>query len=680
MGIKENRELTRLELQRMDILKRRRKIKRVKTPLSVFRYERQYREILRDVLKQCRAATIEALELYGVQAIQEYKKEYSVDSFNLVISADAWTTAIKELTEKLNLDFTTAAAGGAVAASEIFSKLDRANFKEWRAAQEKVLGITVTTPETWKTDLMQSYRDINTGLITRLTDDTRKKIDQEIIDSITSGDTYNTLKKKIAGSGIDSGVFKSVEYRTELIARDQIGKINGELTRQRQTDIGVESYIWRTAADERVRGTPGGKYPNAKPSHFNREGKVFLWTKPPEGGHPGEAIQCRCYAEANFGDLFEQDELIQTEKPTTKTAQRPGQKPKEGETVYTESISEPLKKIVPPDYNPIRATQTETENILNQIIATPDNNQRNRLQGEFSVNYMLSKSTDPETLAIYQKNYGKIWDGIDPLEYKEIILQTQSMYKRFPALINNQHGLGTKKEMFPIARARITEKATRLVDKANIRDTKPEFYELMRYSKQESITLARLAREKEIKRIAKKAGINKIIIKKRVIASSWSKGTAMDVGDVFVSGVGRVDLSPKMIGVYYNHNFTAKNFKARTAEKLAIRGYHVPVNKVGFWGATTNHELGHQVSDLITGNKKKEMETGVFDIIKSESQKTGKRPGELISKYVEDHGDSPAKYHLINESIAESFSEFYGNTNPSNISARIVEYVTSFLK
>lgn len=45
-------------------------------------------------------------------------------------------------------------------------------------------------------------------------------------------------------------------------------------------------YIWRTVQDSKVRS-----------SHADREGKTFSWTNPPKGGHPGEAYNCRCWAE-----------------------------------------------------------------------------------------------------------------------------------------------------------------------------------------------------------------------------------------------------------------------------------------------------------------------------------------------------------------------------------------------
>lgn len=52
------------------------------------------------------------------------------------------------------------------------------------------------------------------------------------------------------------------------------------------------TYIWHTQGDSKVRS-----------SHADRNGKEFSWNDPPEGGHPGEAFNCRCTAE----DVEEKD-------------------------------------------------------------------------------------------------------------------------------------------------------------------------------------------------------------------------------------------------------------------------------------------------------------------------------------------------------------------------------------
>jgi len=90
------------------------------------------------------------------------------------------------------------------------------------------------------------------------------------------------------------------DRRAKIISRDQISKANAELTQYRQTDLGVEKYKWRTAKDERVRGNPSGRFPNAVPSHYAREGKIFSWSEAPSGGHPGMAVLCRCFADPVF--------------------------------------------------------------------------------------------------------------------------------------------------------------------------------------------------------------------------------------------------------------------------------------------------------------------------------------------------------------------------------------------
>ena len=97
--------------------------------------------------------------------------------------------------------------------------------------------------------------------------------------------------------------FDVTKKRAALLARDQVNKLNGKLDEYRQKQTGVKRYRWRTMKDMRVSGRPGGLYENAKPSHWKREGKIFSWDNPPEGGHPKQRVNCRCYAEPVFNDL-----------------------------------------------------------------------------------------------------------------------------------------------------------------------------------------------------------------------------------------------------------------------------------------------------------------------------------------------------------------------------------------
>ena len=61
----------------------------------------------------------------------------------------------------------------------------------------------------------------------------------------------------------------------------------GYLNQAQQIAMQIEYYVWNTQQDARVRG-----------AHSERDGKIFRWDDPPEGGHPSQDFGCRCYARA----------------------------------------------------------------------------------------------------------------------------------------------------------------------------------------------------------------------------------------------------------------------------------------------------------------------------------------------------------------------------------------------
>ena len=63
-------------------------------------------------------------------------------------------------------------------------------------------------------------------------------------------------------------------------------KFQNELNEARQRAAGVTHYVWRSADDSKVRS-----------SHAERDDRVFPWSHSFPDGLPGEAHNCRCYAE-----------------------------------------------------------------------------------------------------------------------------------------------------------------------------------------------------------------------------------------------------------------------------------------------------------------------------------------------------------------------------------------------
>lgn len=137
----------------------------------------------------------------------------------------------------------------------------------------------------------QNIVEENIGLIRSIKEGKETLFKNKLVSLITGDAKATTISEAI------SKYIDETKGHPATIARDQIGKLNGQLNEYRQQQLGGKKYIWHNSHDSRVSGNPGGKYPKAKPSHWEREGKTYLWSKPPKGGHPGQRINCRCWAE-----------------------------------------------------------------------------------------------------------------------------------------------------------------------------------------------------------------------------------------------------------------------------------------------------------------------------------------------------------------------------------------------
>jgi SPP1 gp7 family putative phage head morphogenesis protein len=65
----------------------------------------------------------------------------------------------------------------------------------------------------------------------------------------------------------------------------------GLINELRQRGLGIRQYVWRSRDDGKVRS-----------SHAHYDDQVFSWDDPPEGGHPGQAFNCRCHAKPYVQD------------------------------------------------------------------------------------------------------------------------------------------------------------------------------------------------------------------------------------------------------------------------------------------------------------------------------------------------------------------------------------------
>jgi SPP1 gp7 family putative phage head morphogenesis protein len=127
----------------------------------------------------------------------------------------------------------------------------------------------------------------NIRLIKSLPERYYDEVSRVIRDGVAKGKGIKTIQSglKKASDGVISNA--------KIIARDQVGSTLAEITRQRQTQAGLDRYVWSSVGDNRVRDT-----------HEEWDGQIFTWKEgSPNGTHPGQEIQCRCIAQVVEEDV-----------------------------------------------------------------------------------------------------------------------------------------------------------------------------------------------------------------------------------------------------------------------------------------------------------------------------------------------------------------------------------------
>ena len=153
------------------------------------------------------------------------------------------------------------------------------NLRQFREVLRSAMKVDIFVHEPWLVDMLNVWAAENA----RLSEDVPEKIFGEIEGIAARGVMEGASVADLADDileRVDIG-----ERRAKLIARDQVGSLNGDLTRYRQEQVGIESYVWSTSRDSRVR-----------PAHIPRNGKRYKWSEPPLDGHPGKPRLCRCVA------------------------------------------------------------------------------------------------------------------------------------------------------------------------------------------------------------------------------------------------------------------------------------------------------------------------------------------------------------------------------------------------
>lgn len=170
------------------------------------------------------------------------------------------------------------------------------NHKQFHKVVRSVYQVNIFTSEPWLEEVLRLAEWENIQLIKSIPTQTLEKLRTRFMQAIRKGERWENVVDDV------KSILNTNDKRATLIARDQVGKLNAHLTKLRQQNIGVKSYIWRGMLDERERA-----------HHVEREGEQFDWNTPPDDGHPGEPILCRCYAEAVFPEFEDLNGVLYAE-------------------------------------------------------------------------------------------------------------------------------------------------------------------------------------------------------------------------------------------------------------------------------------------------------------------------------------------------------------------------------
>ena len=176
--------------------------------------------------------------------------------------------------------------------------------KEFEKAINKGINVNPPVASLWWNDMKKSWAEDNYTLIVSNAKNYVSKINTLVEQAIVNGKSPKILKDEIkkATQGLS-------DKHCKLLARDQMGKLNGQITQNQMQELGLDLYVWSTAYDDRVRDSHAlmegllCRWDDASVCSYDN-GKT--WVDRPSGAvqlHPGQDIQCRCVALSFFPEL-----------------------------------------------------------------------------------------------------------------------------------------------------------------------------------------------------------------------------------------------------------------------------------------------------------------------------------------------------------------------------------------
>jgi SPP1 gp7 family putative phage head morphogenesis protein len=295
--------------------------------LYPFAYERQYRKYVWDLMNVYSDMALPVIQNNLERWIAEHHSDSRQDDFNSEFQK------LIDSMQKKQYDMFAEGGAGVEAEGNFFNwksigvslaalgfTISKFNQKQEDKVTTRILGKAFIPAEPWLPPVVDLWKAENFGLIKSLSDDYIKQLNHIVSEGVANNESMQKIMKSVRG--MDNNISRT---RATLLTRDQVGKLNGRLTKKRSLEAGLDLYRWSTVGDERVR-----------PSHKNLNNKICQWSDNSvyansvelaragnwlsrDGanmyvGTPGQDIQCRCTSIPIADDIVDEvDEELKGE-------------------------------------------------------------------------------------------------------------------------------------------------------------------------------------------------------------------------------------------------------------------------------------------------------------------------------------------------------------------------------
>lgn len=245
-------------------------------------YYRQILKLYLPVFQTVKTNIIPQIDAINKKGQEELRVDgFGDDITNLINSTKFTTDTLISDTqiEQLSFDFS--------------GRVNEFDKKQFTRQSKQVLGISLQTLDRWLPAMTENWVQQNVSLIKTVPERYYNDIERVIRLGVEQGESTTKIKKQILSLSDDlvpKSATKKARYNALRIARDQIGKLNGNISKARQQDAGIEDFEWNTQDDGAVRA-----------KHRLFDNKIYSWAQGAPGGiFPGQEILCRCWAAPVF--------------------------------------------------------------------------------------------------------------------------------------------------------------------------------------------------------------------------------------------------------------------------------------------------------------------------------------------------------------------------------------------